>query len=501
MRVHFIGIGGIGVSALAQYYLAKSHRVSGSDLNSSEITKVLQKKGARIFTGKHKTGNLPKDADLVIYSPAVQSKNPELKAARRFQVSPGRLLEQPARQAGFKLKVLSYPEALGELTKQYFTIAVSGTHGKSTTTAMIALILIKAGLDPTVILGTKLKEFGDSNFRMGKKLLRVVPRLVPRGSAILLIEADEHFASFLNYCPKIIVLTNIEKDHLDYYKNLRNILKSFKKYIGHLPKDGCLIFNKDDKNIRKIIFGQSGNRIRNNGYRISIISYSLKQKETKKLRKILKIPGEHNIYNALAALTVARVLKIPDKVSYKALSEYKGSWRRFEIKKARFQVSPKGSLRLPTGQAGFRFQVVSDYGHHPTEIRATVKAAREKWPKKIIWLVFQPHQYQRTFYLFKNFVQIFRETLIEKWIDKLIITDIYDVAGREKRGIRKKVNSEKLVKRIKRTTSGFAQDVVYIPSSKNFKKITDYLKRNLRSGEVVIVMGAGDIYKLTYPQG
>ena len=462
MRVHFIGIGGIGVSALAQYYLAKSHRVSGSDLNSSEITKVLQKKGARIFTGKHKTGNLPKDADLVIYSPAVQSKNPELKAARRFQVSPGRLLEQPARQAGFKLKVLSYPEALGELTKQYFTIAVSGTHGKSTTTAMIALILIKAGLDPTVILGTKLKEFGDSNFRMGKKLLRVVPRLVPPGSAILLIEADEHFASFLNYCPKIIVLTNIEKDHLDYYKNLKNILKTFKEYIGYLPKDGILVANRDDRNIRQIT----------KNWRKGIIYYSLKQPEAKKLKKILKIPGEHNIYNALAALSAARVLKIPDTISFKALSKYKGAWRRFEIKQS----------EIGTPKVKKQITLISDYGHHPTKVRVTLRAAREKYPKKIIWCVYQPHQYQRTYYLFRDFVKVFRKAPI----DKIIITDIFDVAGREEKSIKQKVNSEKLVKAINK------KRISYLPT----KKISDYLKNNLRGGEVVIIMGAGDIYNL-----
>jgi len=166
IKVHFIGIGGIGVSALAKYYLAKGYKVSGSDLTGSEITGVLRKKGAEIYIGKHQTKNLPKNIDLVIYSPAVKFNNPELKAAKKR-----------------KIKIQSYPEALGELTKQYFTIAVSGTHGKSTTTAMIGLLLAKAGFDPTVIIGTKVKEFGNSNCRVGK-------------SKFLVIEADEHFASF-----------------------------------------------------------------------------------------------------------------------------------------------------------------------------------------------------------------------------------------------------------------------------------------------------------------
>jgi len=436
MKVHFIGIGGIGVSALAQYYLEKGHQVSGSDLNSSEITEFLRVKGARIYIGPQLARTVLANIDLVIYSPAVQKNNPELMAAKKLGI-----------------KCQSYPKALGELTKKYFTIAVSGTHGKSTTTAMIALILIRAGLDPTVIVGTKLKEFKNSNCRVGK-------------SNYLVIEADEHFASFLNYWPKIIVLTNIEADHLDYYKNLQNILKTFKEYISHLPKDGVLIFNKNDKNILEITKNYIGDTY----------GFSGKQNEAKKIKNILKIPGEHNVYNALAALTLARVLKIPDKVTYKTLSEYKGAWRRFEIKNVKLYENTSCSIT-----------VVSDYGHHPTQIRATLKAAREKWPKRKIWLVFQPHQHQRTFYLFKDFVMVFKKALLKHWVNKCIITDIYGVAGREKKEIRKKVNSEKLVKAINK------KDAIYLPK----QKILNYLKKNLGGGEVVIIMGAGDIYKLT----
>ncbi|PIY89104.1 MAG: UDP-N-acetylmuramate--L-alanine ligase [Candidatus Nealsonbacteria bacterium CG_4_10_14_0_8_um_filter_37_14] len=436
MKVHFIGIGGIGVSALAQYYLEKGHQVSGSDLNSSEITEFLRVKGARIYIGPQLARTVLANIDLVIYSPAVQKNNPELMAAKKLGI-----------------KCQSYPKALGELTKKYFTIAVSGTHGKSTTTAMIALILIRAGLDPTVIVGTKLKEFKNSNCRVGK-------------SNYLVIEADEHFASFLNYWPKIIVLTNIEADHLDYYKNLQNLLKTFKEYISHSSKDGVLIFNKNDKNILEITKNYIGDTY----------GFSGKQNEAKKIKNILKIPGEHNVYNALAALTLARVLKIPDKVTYKTLSEYKGAWRRFEIKNVKLYENTSCSIT-----------VVSDYGHHPTQIRATLKAAREKWPKRKIWLVFQPHQHQRTFYLFKDFVMVFKKALLKHWVNKCIITDIYGVAGREKKEIRKKVNSEKLVKAINK------KDAIYLPK----QKILNYLKKNLGGGEVVIIMGAGDIYKLT----
>jgi len=442
MKIHFIGIGGIGVSALARYFLEKGHKISGSDLVSSEITEALKNKGAKIFTGPHKSKNLPKDIELVIYSPAVQKSNPELKKALKIK------------NLKLKIKILSYPEALGELTKKHFTIAISGTHGKSTTTAMVALILIKAGLDPTVIVGTKLKEFNDSNCRIGK-------------SKYLVIEADEHFASFLNYWPKIIVLTALEADHLDYYKNFRNYILAFKKFISHLPDNGSLLINNDDKNIRKLTENRS-----------PLLKYSLRQKEAKKLRKILKIPGEHNVANALAALAVARVLKIPDKVSFKALSEYKGAWRRFEIFTKYLNAKP--------------YTLISDYAHHPTKIKVTLKTVREKFPNKKIWVIFQPHQYQRTYYLFDDFVEVLKNARV----DKIIITDIFDVAGREEEKIKKKVSSEKLVKAINKSS------VIYLKK----EKIVEYLKKNLKgglpteasakAGEVVIIMGAGDIYKL-----
>lgn len=427
VKIHFIGIGGIGVSALAQYYLSQGAEISGSDLVASEITDFLKKKGARITISNHNAKNVPRDAVSVIYSPAVLSNNLELKRAM-----------------GLGIRCLNYPEALGELTKQYFTIAVSGAHGKSTTTSMISLVLTEAGLDPTVIVGTKLKEFGNSNFRAGK-------------SKYLVIEADEWNASFLNYWPKIIVLTNIEREHLDYYKNLDHILRTFKEYIRHLPKDGVLVANADDKNILRIL-----------NPKFQIQKYSIKQKEADELKKVLKVPGEHNVSNALAALTVARILGVPDNMSFKALSEYRGAWRRFD--ESQKIIGNKKII------------LINDYGHHPTEIRVTLKAAREKFPNKKILCVFQPHQYQRTFNLFDDFVRVFRETPV----DQIIITDIYSVVGRETAAIKKKVNSKKLVKTIARG------NVIYL--AKN--KIIGYLTKNIKNGDIVILMGAGDIYEL-----
>ena len=432
MKIHLIGIGGIGVSALAQYYLAKGNEVSGSDLVASEITEMLEQKGIKIFIGND-AEFISKDLDLVVYSPAVEKNNPELLQATHY-----------------KLQTKSYPQALGELTKEHFTIAVSGTHGKSTTSSMMGLLLTQAGLDPTVIVGTKLKEFGNSNFREGK-------------SKYLVIEADEHFASFLNYWPKIIVLTSLEADHLDYYKTLENLLSTFKEYVGHLPEDGILVANKDDSNISEIFNLQFS--ISN---KFSIKQFSIEQSEAEKIKEIMQIPGDYNVSNALAVLTVARILKIADEVVFKSLSEFKGTWRRFEVK--------EGSAN------GKAITIVSDYGHHPTEVRVTLRAVREKYPDKKIWCVYQPHQYQRTFYLFDEFVKTFREVPI----DKVIITDIYSVAGRESKEIKNKVNSEKLVKEINK------DNVVYIP----FGGVEKFIKENIDSGDVLVIMGAGDIYNL-----
>ncbi|MEK7562488.1 MAG: UDP-N-acetylmuramate--L-alanine ligase [Patescibacteria group bacterium] len=430
MKIHFIGIGGIGVSALAQYYLAKGNEISGSDLAGSEITEFLEKKGVKIFIGSAPE-NISQNLDLVIYSPAVKKDNAELTEALKIQ-----------KFKNSKIKIQSYPEALGELTKEYFTIAVSGSHGKSTTTAMIALVLIEAGLDPTIIVGTKLKEFGNSNFRAGK-------------SKYLVIEACEYDSSFLQYEPKIIVVTNIDKEHLDYFKTFTNVKKAFNNFIAKLPKDGFLVFNKDNKNSK-----------------FKGLGYSLKQKESKKIKNILKVPGIHNVSNALAVLSVARILKIKDEITLNALSEFTGTWRRFEEREMKI-----GNCKL---------KIISDYAHHPNEIKSTLQAAREKYSKNKIWCIFQPHQHQRTYYLFNDFVKVFRNARI----DNIVITDIYDVAGRETKKINEEVSAEKLVKKINK------KSVVYCATNELEKFIKNLPAGGIKSGDVLIIMGAGDIYKL-----
>jgi len=432
--VYFIGIGGIGMSALAQYFLEKGEKVFGSDLFSSEIIDLLKKKGAKIFIGKQKAEHIKSlncKLKLLIYSPAISSNNPELKEAKKR-----------------KIKCLSYPQALGELTKRYYTIAICGTHGKSTTSALSSLLLKRADFDPTVILGTKLKEFKNSNFRWGR-------------SQYLVIEADEYKEAFLNYWPKIIILTNLEQDHLDFYKNFNNYLLAFKKFIFHLPKDGVLIANKDDENVEKLI-----SSIKKDKRVFEIKPFSLEEKIAEKIKKILKIPGEFNVSNALAVFKLAEVLKISHKVYFEVISKYRGSWRRFEEKELKI--------------GNFKLKIISDYAHHPTEVKVTLEAIREKWKRKRIICIYQPHQYQRTYYLWKEFIQVFKKAPI----DEIIITNIYDVPGREEKEIKEKINSKKLVEEINKDS------VIYLPKG----NLLNYLRKRLKGKEILVIMGAGDIY-------
>jgi len=379
MKIHFVGIGGIGVSALAQYYLLNGHSVSGEDVVSKgEIIEKLKEMGVNI--------SKVDSCDLVIYSPAVNRNQIKIKAP----------------------KIMSYPEALGEISKEYFTIAISGTHGKSTTTAMLSLILIEAGLDPTVIVGTKLKEFNGSNFRMGH-------------SQYLIIEACEHEASFLNYHPDIGVVLNIEADHLDYYQNIEKIREAFATFESQSKK---VIKNVPVINDLKV-----------------------------------NVPGEHNKLNASFAVAVAREIGISDEVSFRAISKFSGTWRRFDEHIYNNLI------------------IIDDYAHHPTEILATIKSVREKYPNKKIYCFFQPHQHQRTFLLLNDFIDAFNQSL--KIIDKLFLIDIYDVCGRESKDI--KINSQEIAKMV--------EGLEYIRKEDVSKKINE--------ADVVIFMGAGDIYNLS----
>ncbi len=522
-RIHFIGIGGIGVSALARYWLARGEEVSGSDAAGSEIIEDLRKIGAKIppsppFTKWGKNAKSPlapllqsgEKIDLVIYSAAVQEDDQELVEARRLNI-----------------KTQKYAEALGEITREKYTIAVSGMHGKSTTTAMIGLILEKAGLDPTVIVGTKVRwnsvKYNSTQpplkVRGGENTKSPLTPLLQSGeenysnfrageSKYLVIEADEYDRSFLNYWPKILVLLNIEEEHLDTYTGgLLDIIETFGKYILHLPEDGVLIVNKEDKNILKLISDaaptptsspsqREGESQR--GWEFRVINFDAS--EIKGLN--LKISGQHNLSNANAALAVARVLGINEKIAIEALNNFLGTWRRMEY---------KGELNGA--------KIYDDYGHHPTEIKATLRSAaeivsalsaspsgtkgstsaetgakgRRNFGKGTLWCVFQPHQYQRTYKLFEQFINAFGAA------DQVILLPIYSVAGREDEEIKKKVSSEKLAEAIKTVNSkqltvNNKKEVLYM---EDFDKTIGYLRKNLGAGDVCVIMGAGDIYKLT----
>ena len=426
-HIHFIGIGGIGVSALARYYLSIGAAVSGSDLSASEITRALAEKGATILIGNHSALNIPRDTTRVIHTAAAPKTNPELKEAKRR-----------------KLQTQTYAEAVGDLTRQYRTITISGSHGKSTTTAMTSLVMEAGYLDPTVIIGTKMKEFGDANFRSGK-------------GSHLVLEADEWNKSFLHYSPHIAIVTNIDAEHLDTYKTVEAVERVFSEYLTRVPHDGKIIANADDPRLADVAkkFGAK------------VAWYSLQDREAQRVKPLLKVPGMHNLSNALAALTAGRHVGVSEPDILRALSQFRGTWRRFEM---------KGLYRGA--------HLVGDYGHHPTEIMATLAATREHFPMRRIWCVFQPHQYQRLKYLWKDFLSAF------DMADRVVLLPVYDVAGRETAAAKKAVNSLKLAEGLQER----GKDAWH---SASFPEAKQFLDDGLRRGDVLLVMGAGDIYDLT----
>ena len=415
-QAHFTGIGGIGVSAIARMMLLEKKMVSGSDVSDSAIIDELRKLGAKIFLG-HKVENVADDVDLTVYTPAVASDNPEIK-----------------KTAELGIPALSYPEILGLISKNKYTIAVSGAHGKTTTTAMIAKILIDAKKDPTVIVGSLLKD-QKSNFLAGK-------------SDYFVVEACEYKKSFLNLNPKIIVITNIDNDHLDYYGSLENIKKAFGEFVAKLDGGGFLVCDPNDENLKEVA----------KKTKAKIVDY------TKiKTGFNLKIPGGHNIKNAQSAMVVAKILNISEKEAANSLNNFSGTWRRFEFK----------------GETKNGVLIYDDYGHHPTEIKATLKSAREFFGDKKIFCVFQPHLYSRTKLLLEDFGKSFSDA------DEIILADIY--AAREPKD--ESINSEMLAKDILKNGG----KAMFLSS---FEKIADFLAENAKEDNVVITMGAGDIFKI-----
>lgn len=425
-KIHFIGIGGIGVSALARMMLLLNKKVVGSDTNRGKAFETIKKLGGKIFIG-HKAGQLENDTDMAIYSPAIGDDNPELVLAREKRIP-----------------TYSYPEMLGLISKNKYTIAISGTHGKTTTTAMIAEILISTKKDPTIVVGGILKK-QQNNFILGK-------------SKYFVVEACEYKKSFLNLSPHILIVTNIDNDHLDYYQNLDDIKRAFAELIIKVPKDGFIVLNLDDKNILSALNLAK----RKNKKLAKVINYA-----EEKIDFQLKSRGEHNILNAKAAMTAAKLLKInPNKIK-KALINYAGVSRRFEFK----------------GKTKNNALIYDDYAHHPTEIKATLKMCREYFPKNKIIVIFQPHLYSRTKLLLDDFAKSFN------FINELIVTDIY--AAREK--FDKEIHAKNLIEAINKNGVENTVNARYI---KKFEEIKKFLSQEAREGDIILTIGAGNIYQI-----
>lgn len=431
---HLVGIGGIGVSSLAQILHYKGKKISGSDNTTSETIKSLKKIGIKIST-EHNAKNVTKKHQLVIYSPAIPATNPELKKAHELGI-----------------KCLSYPEALGELSKEYYTIAIAGTHGKSTTTAMTSIILANAKIDPTVVIGTKLREFKNKNFRVGK-------------SKYLVIEACEYRRSFLNFQPDILVITNIEAEHLDYYQDLSDYKKAFEELACKVPKNGFIIANTDDGNLRDILKNAKAEIIKfGKNEKIKLKKNELIIND-KKIKLVPGVAGEFNVYNAANAAIVATQLKIDSKIIEKSIKSYTGSWRRMQYKKKKLGKT----------------QFIDDYGHHPTEIKVTLGAVRERHPDAKILCVFQAHQHSRTKFLLKEFGYAFNS------VDEVIIPNIFEVRDSEE--IVKSINTDDLINEIKK----------HQPNASNgqgLEKTAEFIKKNYQKYDIIVTMGAGDISKL-----
>lgn len=418
---HFIGIGGIGVSAIARMMLARGVYVSGSDRAPSLVTEKLEALGARIFFG-HDEAHVPAALDVVVYSPAIPDENPELRIARERGV--------PA---------YSYPEALGMISRGMRTVAVAGTHGKTTTTAMIAEVLVGAPLSPTVIVGSLLKS--GTNFIAGT-------------SNIFVVEACEYKRSFLNLSPEILVITNIDNDHLDYYGSIEGIQQAFAEMVGKVPATGTIVCDPNDPRVTPVLANAVAR----------IVDYQLGG-STAKLK--LAVSGDHNIKNAKAALAVARLLGVEEGEAASLLSKFEGTWRRMEYK----GNTEKGTF------------IYDDYAHHPTEIKATLQGFRAKYPKGRIRVVFQPHLYSRTKLLLDDFAQSFGDA------DEVIVAPIY--AAREEND--PTITAEILAQRIidEQKTAGLR-----VWAMIDFTTIENYLRETETPNDIIVTMGAGDIFKV-----
>jgi UDP-N-acetylmuramate--alanine ligase len=411
-KIHFIGIGGIGISAIARLFVYYGKQVSGSDNEESLVTKELKELGVDIKIGQRKE-NISNDVDLVVYTIAIPETNEELVCAKEKGI-----------------ETLSYPKMLSVISKNMLTVAVSGTHGKTTTTAMLSKILIENDLDPTVIVGSLLKDV-NSNLIVGK-------------SQYFIVEACEYKRSFLNLYPKILIITNIDNDHLDYYKNINDIQSAFRELAERVPKDGYIICNSNDENIKPVIKNLETNIVNYNDIKIDNLE--------------LKFPGQHYKDDALASFCVANILKIEKDNILKSLKNFNGTWRRFEMK----GKTKNGTI------------VYDDYGHHPTEIKATLSGFKEMYPSQKRVVFFQPHTFSRTKLLLNEFSKSFDDA------DIVYILPIY----KSREQFDPSISSEMLVSKIQNAKHIKDEDVCNLINT-------------FDNNTVVLMIGAGDIYKLT----
>jgi UDP-N-acetylmuramate--alanine ligase len=441
-HIHFVGIGGVGMSGIAEVLLNLGYKVSGSDLKESDTTRRLESLGAKIFVG-HKGGNVAQ-AHVVVVSSAVHEDNPEVIAAREKQVP-----------------VIPRAEMLAELMRLKYGIAVAGAHGKTTTTSMVATVLAKGGVDPTVVIGGKLNIFG-----AGAKLGQ---------GEFLVAEADESDGSFLLLSPTIAVVTNIDEEHLDHYtKGIEQIKEAFLEFINKVPFYGLAVLCLDIEHIQDLLprvkkryttYGlssQADTYARGVEFGGMGSSFEVIHKGESLGVFELGVPGQHSVYNALAAISVGLELDIPADTIRSALREFGGLHRRFYVK-----GEAKGVM------------VVDDYGHHPTEIKATLAGAKAGWDRRTV-VVFQPHRYTRTRDLMKDFFTAFNQA------DRLVVMDIYPAGEKPIEGVSAKALFDGI-------RSRGHKDAVYI---KDPDGAVEWLVGNVAPGDILITLGAGDVWKV-----
>lgn len=442
--IHMIGIGGVSMSGIAELLLNMGFQVTGSDSTSSSTTERLLNEGIKISIGQS-ANNINDDIALVAYTAAIKEDNPELMEAKKRNIP-----------------CIERSLLLGELTRLYEnTIAICGTHGKTTTTSMVSLSFIEGQKDPTVQVGADLRQLNNTNYRVGK-------------SNFFIIEACEYVRSFLSFSPKSVALLNIEADHLDYYKDIDDIKSAFNEFLSYVPNDGAIAFNNDDENCIDVVKDKTANKISfgiNNesdwmAKNIKIVDgfYTFDAVNPRKSINItLSVPGYHNVYNALSTIAISDFYCISLENIQKSLKGFTGAHRRFEY------VGKLNDARI-----------YDDYAHHPTEIKATINAAKQLNHNKL-WVIFQPHTYTRTSTLFDEFANAFDGA------DELILTDIY--AAREvDTGI---VSSKMLADAINKVSN----NCTYMST---FDEIKTYLKENVKENDLVLTVGAGSITKLGY---